>query len=73
MGLLLEACTLASISNPSDLLSLPGNLPDLWLAHAKNKIQGRYTRREKKSGPSGMINVRPEVMAEIQEKLQEQR
>jgi len=68
---MLEACTLASVSDPADLLSLPGNLPDLWLAHARNKIQGRYQKRERKSGNSGMINVKPEIMAEIESKLQQ--
>lgn len=49
-GLVLETCQRLGIHDPAELAALPGDLPDLWVAHTRNHIEGAYSAPAKKGG-----------------------
>ena len=46
LAILLEACFLAHVQDPTAFYSLPEYAQGMWLAHARNKVTGVYHRNE---------------------------
>lgn len=46
LAILMEACTLAHVSEPMAFYALSPHAQGLWLAHAHNKVSGAYYRAE---------------------------
>lgn len=46
LAILLDACVLAHVQEPADFYRLSDHAQSLWLAHARNKASGAYTRPE---------------------------
>lgn len=49
-GLVLETCQRLGIRDPAELAALPGDLPDLWVAHTRNHLEGSYSAPAKRGG-----------------------
>lgn len=49
-GLVLETCQRLGMRDPAELAALSGDLPDLWVAHTRNHLEGAYTAPAKKGG-----------------------